>query len=178
MPIMSVRLSDIVQLRWAALCAERGVNPSTAVREFIEKEVQANEASVLARADKTREPANVQKKVRVSIWLTESECENIRLRARLHTGTRAGWIIQAIRAALASEPGLSDKERRAVEKSNETLLKMERNLDQITRRFEALPTSQKPPSFKGVEQLISTIDDHTGKVDQLVRSTSERWLIG
>lgn len=178
MPIMSVRLSDNVQSEWTKLCAERGVNPSTAVREFIEKEVLASEKYGPKSALKTREPKGAQKKVRVSIWLTESEREGIRLRTRLQGGTRAGWIIQAVRAALTKEPGLSDDEVNALSESNYLLRSMGRNLNQMTRRFNATPPSQKPPGFKGVERLTSDIDEHTNKVNQLIRSAAERWVIG
>ena len=177
MSIMSIRLSDNVQSRWVAICAERGVNPSTAVREFIEKEVAASEENATNSSLKTREPKRPQKKVRVSVWLTESEREGIRSRTRLSGGTRAGWIIQAIRATLIKEPGLNDDETSALKESNYLLRNMGRNLNQITRRFNAVPASQKPPSFKSVEGLISDIDEHTDKVDQLIRSSIERWVI-
>lgn len=177
MSTMSVRLSDNVQSRWAAICAERGVNPSTAVREFIEKEVLASEAINAKSRPKLREPKSAQKKVRVSIWLTESEREGIRLRTRLQGGTRAGWIIQAVRTALTGNPGLGDSEVDALKESNYLLLSMGKNLNQITRRFNSIPASQKPPGFAGVEVLVSDINEHTGKVNQLIRSAAERWVI-
>ena len=177
MSTMSVRLSDKMHARWVKLCAQRGKNPSTVVREFIEKEVLASEASEGESRAKTREPKGAQKKVRVSIWLTESEREGIRARVRLRGGTRAGWIIQAVRSALTREPGLSDEEIDALNESNYLLRNMGRNLNQITRRFNAVPASQKPPSFNGVETLVSEIDSHTSKVNQLIRSSTERWII-
>lgn len=123
------------------------------------------------------EPQRPQKKVCVSIWLTESDREGIRVRTRLSGATRAGWIIQAVRSALTKEPGLSDVEIDALKESNYQLSSMGRNLNQITRRFNAVPASQKPPSFNGVEKLVSDIDAHTEKVWRLIRSSTERWVI-
>ena len=177
MPVMSVRLSDKMHARWVALCAQRGVNPSTAVREFIEKEVLASDASEGESVAKTREPKHVEKKVRVSIWLTESEREGIRVRTRLRGGTRAGWIIQVVRSALTKDPGLSDDEIEALSQSNYELLSIGRNLNQITRRINAAPASQKPPNISGVEKLAANINEHTSKVNRLIRSSTERWII-
>lgn len=176
---LDVRLDDETHEKWCAFCDGLGVPPSTAVRRSIEQQVSGISDQLTAPADKpskTREPTGGQKKVRVSLWLTESEREGIRTRTTLHGGSRAGWIINLIRAALTRDPQLGDDEIEALNESNYQLLSIGRNLNQIARRMNE---SQKQQSVElaMINELREQIDSHTSNVTRLIRSNTERWVI-
>ena len=179
MAMLGVKLSEDVHKKWKAHCAGLGQKPSTVVRRSIEQQVSGKPdqlAPVTEKPQRTREPAGGQKKVRVSLWLTESEREGIRLRTTLHGGSRAGWIINLIRAALTREPQLGDDETDALTESNYQLLSIGRNLNQIARRLNE-GQKQQGVELAMIEQLRDQINEHTSTVNQLIRSNAERWVI-
>lgn len=179
MALMNVRMDDETHAKWVAHCQNLGQPPSTVIRRSIERQVSGNSEQLKPDADKpskTHEPAGGQNKVRVSLWLTESEREGIRLRTTLHGGSRAGWIINLIRAALTRQPQLGDDEIDALKASNYQLLSIGRNLNQISRRLNE-GQKQQSVELATIESLRDQIDLHTSSVTQLIRSNTERWVI-
>ena len=178
MAFMNIRLNDETHAKWKEYCAGLGLQPSTAVRRSIEQQVSGlpDKPDTFEAPRKTREPAGGQKKVRVSVWLTESEREGIRLRTTLHGGNRAGWIINLIRAALTREPQLGDDEIDVLKASNFQLLSIGRNLNQIARRLNEGQTQQSV-EMAMLDELRDKIDMHTAEVNHLIRSNTERWVI-
>ena len=175
MPRIDVRLTDEVHAKWLAFCERLNTPPSTVIRRSIEQQVQ-DRSPAEPPVKRTKEPAGGQKKVRVSVWLTESEREGIRLRTTLHGGTRAGWIINLIRAALTREPQLGSDEIEALEQSNYQLLSIGRNLNQIARRLNE-GQQQQVVEVDMLNELRDVIDLHTSEVNHFIRSNVERWLI-
>ena len=179
MAFMNIRLDDEIHAKWKAYCAGIGLKPSTAVRRSIEQQVSEKPdipAHPTELISKTREPTGGQKKVRVSVWLTESEREGIRLRTTLLGGNRASWIINLIRSALTREPQLGGNEIEALEQSNYQLLSIGRNLNQIARRMNE-GQKQQSVEMATLEQLRDQIDLHTSEVNHLIRSNAERWVV-
>jgi len=175
MAFMGVKLSDDVYAKWQAYCAGIGLPPSTAVRKSIEQQV-SQAVEVKEPVSETHESIREQKKVRVSMWLTESEREGIRVRTKLHGGTRAAWIINLIRAALTRDPQLGHDEIEVLEQSNYQLLAVGRNLNQISRRMNE-GQKQQEVELAMVETLRDQIEAHTDEVTRLIRSNTERWVI-
>jgi len=175
MPNLTVRLPDATLASWRAHCAARGLKPTAAIREAIEQQVGQDHVRVSAPGKQAPVPGG-RNKVRVSIWLTESEREAIRLRTTLHGGSRAGWVIRVIRAALTREPQFGDIELEALGESSYQLLSIGRNLNQIARRLNE-HQKQQPVELAMIEALRDQIDQHVTKVDRAIRASTERWGI-
>lgn len=172
---LGVRLSDETLEKWNTYCAGRGLKPGTAVRHAIEQQVATLETEPVHSTVPPGASEGDQKKVRVSIWLTESECGAVDKRVLQHGGTRANWLIRLIRAALTQEPQLADPEIEALTTSSYQLDYIGRNLSKISRHLEA--GAGQGVELKSINELAESIKSHTDSVDQLIRSNTERWSI-
>lgn len=173
---LGVRLSDETLEKWNTYCAQRGLKPATAVRQAIEEQVSNLAADQPGSVIEPRANQPDEKKVRVSVWLTESECQAVDERASLHGGTRANWIIRLIRAVLTKEPQLTDKALSELGESNYQLAYIGRNLGKI-RRHLAEADSEQRVELKSIDELSESIKAHTALVDRLIRLNAERWSI-
>lgn len=173
---LGVRLSDETLEKWTAYCVSRGLKPATAVRQAIENQVSNLTSDPVSSTAPSRSPEGDEKKVRVSLWLTQSECEAVSERLRSHGGTRANWIIRVIRSALTREPQLADPEIAVLSESNYQLAYIGRNLGKISRHLQE-GNSGKHVELMSIDELAESIKIHTDSVDQLIQSNIKRWSI-
>lgn len=173
---IGVRLSEEALSNWTAYCRAQGEHPSTAIRQHIESTLEREASKGVKSPKRTRKPRRDQVKRRVTVELTESEIEGIRLRTQMRGGTRASWIISLIRSALTVDPQLGDAEMEALVESNYQLLSIGRNLNQISRRLNE-GQKQQQVELAMVESLRDQIDLHAASVERMILANRERWAI-
>lgn len=175
-PILSVRLGDDLKGRWEAYCQQIGKQPSTAIKEAIEQQLEKSGKTAKPKVFRqTRELPDKEAKVRYEILLTQSEKAAIQERANLESCSQRRWIVDAIRAGLTHEPQFNLKEIEALGESNYQLLAIGRNLNQIARRLNE--GNFEPVTVEAIERLRQAIDKHTDKVSNAIRASLERWRI-
>lgn len=170
MATLGIRLSDVTLERWRTHCEGLGVKPGTAVRQSIERAVEAPPTDF----KQTRKAK--YKTVRVPVWLSETEIDSIRVRQRLEGGSRAGWIVRVVRSALTREPQFGDHEIEALTQSNFQLLAIGRNLNQIARRLNE-GQKRQDVELDAIVALRDQINEHTRVVSRAMRASTERWTI-
>jgi predicted DNA-binding protein len=174
-PILSVRLGADLKTRWRAYCQSINKEPSTAIKEAIERQ--------LAKVAGTRQPSKVyrqtheaqsaEKKKRFEILLTPSEKAALLERAAQDGSAPRRWVVAALRAGLTKEPQFGMRELDALGESNYQLLAIGRNLNQIAKRLNE--GGKHGPTIEAIEQLRTTIRAHTDQVSQAMRASLERW---
>ena len=169
MGFLKVRLNDDVHAKWKSHCEAIGLKPSSAVRQAIEQQVQAEMAPMKSTG------AGGKNKTQVKVQITESEREGIRLRTHLHGGTRSGWIAKAIRSALTQAPIIGEEQTKIIKASNHQLLKLGININQIARRLNEHEGAQiKAIELAELQELRQQIDAHVSKMEALVSIIHER----
>ncbi len=169
MPNLNVRMGDEIHAAWMDYCTERGLVSAVTIREYIEYLISEQEKPLRPKILRTN-----QKKRKVELWLTESEIEDIHLRTTLNSGTRAGWIIKVVRAALSRQPVFDDAETKALLESTVALNAIGKNLNQIAR---SLNKHEMPDRAVKFTQLVKDIDSHTDTVQALIDISRTRWKI-
>lgn len=177
--VLTVRLPPEVKARFAVHCARTGTTPSAVIRTAIAAEVAGVEPvdpAAPAPAARSIEAPDGGPKSAVRLWLTPTERKAVDGQVEHAGGSRASWIVRAVRGALTSEPQLGDKELRVLGESNRELLAIGRNLNQIARR---LNERQKQQSVEAdmLERLSSQIREHVDEVHQVMRANRERWRL-
>ena len=162
---------------WSLYCQKLGKKPGAALREAI-KEQLAKEGSLPSQPKtfrQTKESMTKEAKIRVEILLTPTEKSALEERAASERCSQRRWIVDAIRAGLTREPQFGMKEIETLGESNYQLLAIGRNLNQIAKAInEGRRSSVATDSIKELRKLI---DDHTEKVSEAIRASSERWEI-
>ncbi len=166
---INLRIGEETHAKWMQHCAEQGTTSSEAIREFIDKQVAEQLPPLRPKVQR-----KAQKKVEVSVWLTESEVQGIQLRQTLNGGSRAAWIIKVIRAALTRQPVFDDAETMALKESTAALNAIGKNLNQIARRLNEM---QKAEQALDVIKVRNDIASHTDTVQALVDMNRSRWSI-
>jgi predicted DNA-binding protein len=174
-PILSIRLGSDLKARWRAYCKASDKEPSTAIKEAIERQ--------LAKVDGTQAPSKVYrqvteapctaKKKRFEILLTPSEKAGLLERAALDGSSPRRWVVAALRAGLTKEPQFGMREIDALGESNYQLLAIGRNLNQIAKRLNE--GGKGGPAVETIELLRATIKAHTDQVSRAMRASLERW---
>lgn len=180
MPNLNIRLSDDLHHQLMAQCKARDAVASVVVRSLIESALTG--AQVIPLHTPAVEPVsqvNPHAKggglVCVTVKLTESEHESIRLRKRLHGCTKSAWIVRTIRAALTRAPVLDEDATEAVKASNYQLLAIGKNINQIARRLNEKQDSQaKAIEVKQLEAIRADIDAHVSTVNTLIAAATGR----
>ena len=166
---LNVRIGEESHTKWMKYCADNGTTSSDEIRKFIDEKTAEHQPPLRPRVQR-----KAQKKQEVTIWLTESEVQGIRLRQSLNGGTRAAWIIKWIRAALTRQPVFDDAETTALRESTAALNAIGKNLNQIARRLNEM---QKAEQALDVTKIRDDITNHTETVQTLVEMNRSRWSI-
>ena len=174
MPLVNFRLNEELYPYWLNHCRNADVCPSTLLRcvveELVTTQLPPPTLSVIG-------PRTDTDKHRTAVYLTSSETDAIKTRTDLHGGTRAGWIIRAIRAALTGAPSFDMCEVLALRESNLQLVRIGNNLNQIARKLN----DNRPvhaDDIEAITTLKASLDDHLKHVSQLIDSNTQRWDIG
>lgn len=161
---------------WLAWCATQKRTPSEALRQVLAKVMHEDlpvsgpcGAEVRDRAEKPR--------VRVELHLTESEHRTLTPLARAEGFPVTKWIIALIRARLLGHPQFGQLELEALARSNQQLLAIGRNLNQLAKALNTSPHDRRAFRVDLITELSSRIQSHTKTVSSVMRGNLERWQI-
>jgi hypothetical protein len=177
--VLSVRLGAINKQRWENYCARNGKTQSTAIREAIEKAMDAQEPPKPPTIYQQVETEyKKEKKVRFPILLTRSEKTAIEQRAKEANISQVSWVVDAIRIQLTREPQLNMNEILVLGESNYQLQGLGKNLNQIAKRINASNGGEGSDlRLETINDVVEAIKGHVIQVSKLIRATTERWDI-
>lgn len=178
MPRLDVRLSNEAHAKWLAYCANLGSPPSTVIRRSIEEQMLGKPAPSEIKPSKALDTKGGQKRVKLSVLFTETEREGIRLRAKHHSVTLAGWIVRIVRAALTYAPVFDAEQTEVIQESNYQLSKIGTNINQIARRLNEQQDAQnKAIELAELKAMRREIKAHVNKVETLISTVAERGVL-
>lgn len=169
---------DLGELKapWQAWCRAHGITPSHALRNALrqamdQKETQAPGPRV--RVTPKRERATA----RIELNLTTSELTALRRMAGYEGYVPTKWLVAMVRTKLTGQPQVGQPELEALARSNQQLLALGRNLNQIAKVLNATPQNRTAFRVEVITELSRVIQAHTKKVADVLRGTVERWHI-
>ena len=179
---MSKRLNtmsaDLGRLKqpWLAWCAKQKMKPSDALRQVLAKVIHENlPVSVPQRAEVRNRPE--KPRVRVEIHLTESEHHTLKPLAGAEGLPVTKWIVALIRARLIGHPQFGQSELEVLTRSNQQLLAIGRNLNQLAKALNTSPHDRSKFRVDLIMELSTRIQTHTKIVSSVMRGNLERWQI-
>ena len=179
---MSTRLNTIsadlgpLKQPWLAWCATQKMTPSEALRQVLAKVIHGELPVSGPRGVEVRDRAE-KPTVRVEIHLTESEHRLLKPLARAEGFTVTKWIVALIRARLIGSPQFGQAELAVLARSNQQLLAIGRNLNQLAKALNTSPQDRRAFRIDLITELSSRIQTHTTTVSRVMRGNLERWSI-
>lgn len=179
---MSKRLNTIsadlgaLKQPWLAWCAKQKMTPSDALRQVLAKVLYGDLPVSVPQGVEVRDRAE-KPKVRVEIHLTESEHRLLKPLARAEGFPVTKWIVALIRARLIQHPQFGQSELESLARSNQQLLAIGRNLNQLAKALNTSPQDRRAFRVDLITELSSRIQTHTKIVSNVMRGNLERWHI-
>ena len=169
---------DLGELKapWQAWCDEHKVTPSHALRNALRQAMdrRATRAPTLRlRITPKPERANA----RMEVNLTPSELAALKKMAGHEGYVPTKWVVAMIRTKLTGQPHVGQPELEGLARSNQQLLALGRNLNQIARVLNTSPQHQAAFRVEVITELSRVIQAHTKKVSDVLRGTVERWQL-
>jgi hypothetical protein len=172
---ITVDLGDL-KAPWQAWCQDHGVTPSHALRNAVRQAMDRKATQAPAprlRVSRRRERATARMKLNV----TPSELAALRTCARHEGYQPTAWVVAMIRTKLTGEPHVGQPELAALTRSNQQLLALGRNLNQIAKVLNTAPQNRAAFRVEVITELSRVIQAHTKKVSDVLRGTVERWQL-
>ena len=161
---------------WVAWCAHQKIKPSDALRQILTTVLgQAPPGRSVIRTTLPHRAERVTK--RMELRLTPSEHAALVTRAKAEGSHPSTWVVAMVRTLLTQQPTLLPPERDALARSNQQLLAMGRNLNQIAKALHTAPQDRRAVCVELVTELSRRIQSHTTMVSSVMRSNLERWSI-
>ena len=167
---------DLGELKapWQAWCQAHGITPSHALRNALRQAMDRRASQAPAprsRVISKRERATA----RIELNLTTSELAALK-RVAGHEGyLPTKWVVAMIRTKLTGQPHVGQPELERLTRSNQQLLALGRNLNQIAKVLNTSPQNRDAFRVEVITELSRVIRSHTDKVSDLLRGTVERW---
>ena len=114
---------------------------------------------------------------RMELRLTPSEHAALVARAKAEGSHPSTWVVAMVRTLLTQQPTLLPPERDALARSNQQLLAIGRNLNQIAKALNSSPRDRTALRADLLTALSTRIQTHTSLVSDVLRRTLERWQI-
>lgn len=167
---------DLGELKapWQAWCQAHGITPSHAIRNVLRQAMdrKAERAPVpRTRVTSKRERATA----RIELNLTTSELAALKKMAGHEGYLPTKWVVAMVRTKLTGEPHVGQPELETLARSNQQLLALGRNLNQIAKVLNTAPQNRAAFRVEVITELSRVIQAHTKKVANLLRGTVERW---
>jgi transposase-like protein len=169
---------DLGELKapWQAWCQAHGITPShalrNALRQTMDRRATRGPASRL-RVTQKRERATA----RIELNLTTSELAALKKMAGHEGYVPTKWVVAMVRTKLTGQPQVGQPELETLARSNQQLLALGRNLNQIAKVLNTAPQNRAAFRVEVITQLSRVIQAHTKKVSDVLRGTVERWHI-
>lgn len=166
---------DLGELKtpWQAWCQDQGITPSHALRNVLRQAMdgKATQAPPRAQVSPRRERASV----RMELNLTTSELAAMKRMAGHEGYLPTKWLVAMIRTRLTGQPHVGQPELERLTRSNQQLLALGRNLNQIAKVLNTSPENRAAFRVEVITELSRVIRAHTDKVSDVLRGTVERW---
>ena len=170
---ITVDLGDL-KAPWQAWCQDHGVTPSHALRNAVRQAMDRKATQApppRLRVSRRRERATA----RMKLNMTPSELAALRTCARHEGYQPTAWVVAMIRTKLTGEPHVGQPELETLARSNQQLLALGRNLNQIAKVLNTAPQNRTAFRVEVITELSRVIQAHTKKVSDVLRGTVERW---
>jgi hypothetical protein len=170
--VLSVYLGPLKH-EWQNYCRSHGVSPSDATKQVIRKLIGREVPAGIQIKEDTSIRSDPKK--RIEIRLTAWEYQAVSDSAERSGFSVNSWIVALLRTRLTETPQLGQFELEQLAASNSRLLAIGRNLNQITRALNALPTETANFRPEIIVALSDVIQSHTADVAALIQSNVQRW---
>jgi hypothetical protein len=87
------------------------------------------------------------------------------------------WVVAMVRTKLTGEPHVGQPELETLARSNQQLLALGRNLNQIAKVLNTTPQNRTAFRVEVITELSRVIQAHTKKVSDVLRGTVEQWRL-
>ena len=169
---------DLGELKapWRAWCQAHGITPSHALRNALRQAMdrRATRAMVTrSRVISKQERATA----RIELNLTPSELAALKKMAGHEGYVPTKWVVAMVRTKLTGQPQVGLPELETLARSNQQLLALGRNLNQIAKVLNSAPQNRTAFRVEVITELSRVIQAHTKKVSNVLRGTVERWQI-
>ncbi len=169
---------DLGELKapWQTWCEQQGVTPSHALRNALRQAIDRRATGTSAprlRLSPKRERATA----RIELNLTISELAALKRMAGHEGYVPTKWLVAMVRTKLTGQPQVGQPELETLARSNQQLLALGRNLNQIAKVLNAAPQNRAAFRVEVITELSRVIQAHTKKVSDVLRGTVERWHI-
>ena len=167
---------DLGELKvpWQAWCQAHGITPSHALRNALRQAM--DQKATRAPAPRSRiSPKRERATARIELNLTVSELAALKKMAGYEGYVPTKWLVAMVRTKLSGQPQVGQPELETLARSNQQLLALGRNLNQIAKVLNTAPQNQTAFRVEVITELSRVIQAHTKKVADLLRGTVERW---
>jgi hypothetical protein len=169
---------DLGELKapWQAWCQAQGITPSDALRNALRQAMDRRATRAPApRLRVTSKPERAT--ARMEVNLTPSELAALKRMAGHEGYLPTKWVVAMVRAKLTGQPQVGQPELETLARSNQQLLALGRNLNQIAKVLNTSPENRSAFRVEVITELSRVIRAHTDKVSDVLRGTVERWHI-
>ena len=172
MVTQSFRLSEAEKSSWKAWCLAQNTNPGSGLRSVIRKLIATSTPRhkavvVIESPDATR--------CRIEVRLTRSEHSVLERLAEERGASINVLLVQVARAFMSNQPALCFDDAQTVRESNERLLALGRNINQLAKSVNVGKLQQIDDAL--LKQIQREIHAHTQLVSAAVRASTERWEV-
>ncbi|MBS0167356.1 MAG: plasmid mobilization relaxosome protein MobC [Nitrospira sp.] len=168
---------DLGELKapWQVWCQDQAITPSHALRNAIQQVLDGKTAQAppRIRVSPRRERATAW----MELNLTTSELAALKKIAGHEGYLPTKWVVAMIRTRLTGQPHVGQPELERLTRSNQQLLALGRNLNQIAKVLNTSPQNRDAFRVEVITELSRVIRAHTDKVSDVLRGTVERWHI-
>lgn len=172
---ISADLGDL-KAHWLAWCQAQQVTPSVALRQVLGRAISGPSAQS-ARTRTVLKNRREKAAQRMKLHLTPSEVAGINSLAAQEGYRPTQWVVAMIRTKLTKQPHVGQPELEQLARSNQQLLALGRNLNQIAKVLNTFPENRGAFRVEVITELSRVIRANTDKVSDVLRGTMERWQI-
>ena len=169
---------DLGELKvpWQAWCQDQGITPSHALRNALRQAMGRRATQAPAPPLRlTRKPERAT--ARMEVNLTPSELAALKRMAGHEGFAPTKWVVAMIRTKLTGQPQVGQLELETLARSNQQLLALGRNLNQIAKVLNTAPQNRAAFGVEVITELSRVIQAHTKKVSDVWRGTVARWSL-
>jgi hypothetical protein len=166
---------DLGELKapWQAWCQDHRITPSQALRNAIRQAMDGTTTQAPPRIHVS--PRTERATARIELNLTTSELAALKKMAGHEGYLPTKWVVAMIRTKLTGQPHVGQPELERLTRSNQQLLALGRNLNQIAKVLNTSPENRSAFRVEVITELSRVIRAHTDKVSDVLRGTVERW---
>ena len=169
---------DLGELKepWQAWCQAYGITPSHALRNALRQAMDRRATRFPAPRSRVT-PKRERATARIELNLTTSELAALKKMAGREGYVPTKWLVAMVRTKLTGQPQVGQPELEILARSNQQLLALGRNLNQIAKVLNTAPQNRAAFRVEVITELSRVIRAHTDQVSDVLRGTVERWQL-